>query len=294
MHRTRLLEFASPTYLDELYDYTTRPRRSILEVLQEFSTVRIPWHWAAALFPPLRGRQFSIASGGALKRFSPSPIPSPSLASTPVTTRIDILVAILIYRTLLRRLRRGVCTRYLATLSPGTELAITLTRGGFSTSTAAFEQEVARPVILVGPGTGVAPLRALVWERCALERIQNQAIGETVLVFGGRNRKNDFFFEDEWREDERLKVLTAFSRDQREKVYVQDVIKENAELMYRLLVVEKGFFYLCGSSGRMPAAVREAVTEAFVIGSQRRMNREVAEEMVKTLDKERRWKQETW
>ena len=62
-HKDRLLEFTKPEYIDELYDYTTRPRRSILEVLQEFDSVKIPWQWAAHVLPGLRGRQFSIASG---------------------------------------------------------------------------------------------------------------------------------------------------------------------------------------------------------------------------------------
>src|SRR5690242_180328 len=61
-HRDRLMEFTDPEYIDELYDYTSRPRRSILEVLQEFESVKIPWQRVCSIIPALRGRQFSIAS----------------------------------------------------------------------------------------------------------------------------------------------------------------------------------------------------------------------------------------
>ncbi|KAI5283788.1 NAPDH-dependent diflavin reductase [Ascosphaera acerosa] len=151
--RERLAEFADPALADELYDYTTRPRRSILEVLQEFDSVRVPWQQALCVLPPLRPRQFSVASGGALKRM---PIPGiPGGAGE--CTRIDLLVAIVRYQTIIRKRREGTCTRYLARLPAGATLRVRLERG---TGLNVAPQQLAAPALLVGPGTGVAPLRA--------------------------------------------------------------------------------------------------------------------------------------
>ena len=290
--RTRLLEFTNAEYLDELYDYTTRPRRSILEVLQEFDTVKIPWQWATSVLPELRGRQFSIASGGKLKSDGQG------------STRFEVLVAIVKYKTVIKKIREGTCSRYLAKLPTGASLYVTLQRGGLGVSNLGSKQ----PIMMVGPGTGVAPIRSLIWERLAIKQptmmIANNGeiasngpslIGECVLFFGGRNRNADYFFEKEWQalqENMPLQVFTAFSRDQPKKIYVQDTIKEQSALVHRLLYDLKGILYICGSSGKMPQAVREALIEVFQAGAC--IERSSAEAHLLGMEKEGRYKQETW
>jgi len=294
MHKERLLEFTNPEYLDELYDYTTRPRRSILEVLQEFQSVKIPWQWMGSVLPVLRGRQFSIASGGVQK------------SAEGKGTKFQLLVAIVKYRTVIKKTREGVCTRYIAALPEGGEIDVLLQRGGLHIAKA----EAKRPVVMVGPGTGVAPMRSLIWERWLWAQqmsYRNQSnghgiangysssIGESVLFYGCRNRNADYFYGEEWEDLKNkmgLQVFTAFSRDQKQKVYVQDLIREQAELVYRLLHQQSGMVYICGSSGRMPQAVREALIEVF----ERRgpMERAAAESYLLTMEKEGRYKQETW
>ena len=228
MHKERLLEFTNPKYIDELYDYTTRPRRSILEVLQEFESVRIPWQWLATIVPALRGRQFSIASGGALK----SP---PARDEVTSGSRIELLVAIVKYRTVIKKIRQGVCTRYIASLPIGTDLVVVVQKSGLGMASS----DLSKPAVMVGPGTGVAPMRALIWERLAArDEVQAKfraaldypsvmdgvkeialpsAMGQNVLFFGCRNRDADYFFQSEWEELKQkghLEVFTAFSRDQ--------------------------------------------------------------------------------
>ena len=292
--RSRLLEFTKPDFVDELYDYTTRPRRSILEVLQEFSTVKVPWQWAAVVLPELRGRQFSIASGGELKR-----------NANDLSTRFELLVAIVQYRTVIRKTRRGVCTRYLGGLSVGTSLLVSLHKGNLGVSQVDFT----RPIIMIGPGTGVAPMRSLIWERQAWNMQPGGTIdgydsgnqenywsnGRSVLFFGCRNEDSDYFFRHEWNELEKttsFKVFTAFSRDQIQRIYVQDVIKSHGELVYDILGRSQGIVYVCGSSGKMPMAVREALVSVFqTFGN---LEREKAELYLSAMEKESRYKQETW
>lgn len=240
--KERLLEFTDPTYLDELYDYTTRPRRSILEVLQEFTSVKISWQWIAHVLPFMRSRQFSIASGGALRRggsrsiFSVSPASSSNDDSN--KTRFELLVAIVKYKTVIKRIREGVCTRYIAALQPGQRLNVTLHKGSLMPSS---KDVATKPVLMIAPGTGVAPMRALVYERLALAQSSSKEDGkgeatmtqlgnsvfDSILFFGCRNENADYFFRDEWdalAEPRKIKtsntdrfnlqVYPAFSRDQ--------------------------------------------------------------------------------
>ena len=152
-HRDRLLEFTNPEYIDELYDYTTRPRRSILEVLQEFESVKIPWQRVCSIIPTLRGRQFSIAS--AMTETSGGE------GNTEKNTRVELLIAIVKYKTVIKRIRQGVATRYIASFRPNQKITVTLSPGGLGVT----QKELDRPVVMIGPGTGVAPMRALIYKR---------------------------------------------------------------------------------------------------------------------------------
>jgi sulfite reductase alpha subunit-like flavoprotein len=321
VQKARLLEFAQSEYLDELYDYTTRPRRSILEVLQEFDSVRIPWQWAANILPALRGRQFSIASGGPLKTYRGSG------GGHGDEARFELLVAIVKYKTVIKKIREGVCTRYLAALPAGTELQVLLQRGGLGTM---VRDEPWRPIVMIGPGTGVAPLRSLIWERFSCSRqlchphpqrqtngsghprpqsqpnntdkteAQTPSPGKSMLFFGCRNPNSDFFFKDEWTELQQqkmdLQVFAAFSRDtpNNNKTYVQDLIKAQSELVFRLLCKEggNGIVYVCGSSGNMPLGVWAALVEVFRLRGG--MDGKAAEGYLGEMEREGRYLQETW
>jgi len=197
VQKERLIEFTNPELVDELYDYTTRPRRSILEVLQEFHTVKIPFKYITSIIPFMRGRQFSIASGGALKR---------DAVGRP---RVQLLVALVKYRTVLKKMRQGLCTRYISYLRPGTRITVSFSKSG-------LKVDYKRPAIMIGPGTGVAPLRSMLHEKAAMHENPAQALPKQLLFYGGRNRKADYFFESEWTslsEQGNLDVITAFSRD---------------------------------------------------------------------------------
>ena len=295
MHRERLLEFTEPQYLDEYYDYATRPRRSIIEILQEFDSVKIPWQEAINVFPTLRPRQFSVASGGALKASGNG-------------TVFELLVAIVKYKTVIKRIREGVCTRYLAQLPAGVTISVALrTEGRF-----ASEKQLARNNhLLIGAGTGVAPLRALIHEKV----LRTFGDTSTTLVFGGRNVEADYFFSREWsafaktQPDQalNLKVLPAFSRDQKQKFYVQDQIRAHANRLRSLLMDSKTVVIVCGSSGQMPKAVRQALVDVLsgctsVVAQhpEHKVNGNVqispgaAEKFVALMEKEGRYKQETW
>lgn len=274
MQKERALEFTDPQYLDEYFDYATRPRRSILEVLQEFNTVDIPWQEAINVFPILRPRQFSIASGGILKDNGRT---------------FELLVAIVKYRTVIKRIREGVCTKYLARLPENTTLNVSLQREGrFHDQTSMFD----RPYLLIGGGTGIAPLRSIIYEKQLLQNCK----AKSTLLFGCRNAKSDYFFGTEWQEwedkaSDTLQVVTAFSRDQVGKVYVQDRIREHEDLVYKILNNPEAVIVVCGSSGAMPKAVRQALKDVL---STRLYSETIAEDALINMEKQERYKQETW
>ncbi|KAK8028902.1 flavodoxin [Apiospora marii] len=259
MQIQRITEFADPTYSDEFYDYTSRPRRSILEVLQEFSSVKIPYQWVPSIFPLIRGREYSIASGG-------------SLLGVEGTNciRVELLIALVKYKTVLRKTRQGLASRYVDSLSAGTVMQVSI--GEHHGPPTEPEDDLLRrpsyhprtdpldlPVLAIAPGTGVAPIRGYFYDRASHHRR-----GEDVLFFGGRNQSADFFFKEDWK-TLKVRVYTAFSRDQKEKIYVQDVIRREAAKVCEL-VSSGAIICLCGSAGKMPEAVRLALKDALVIG----------------------------
>ncbi len=108
------------------------------------------------------------------------------------------------------------------------------------------------PLIMIGPGTGVAPFRAFLQERMA-----EHAKGENWLFFGERNESSDFFYQDEWKDLEKkgkLVLTTAFSRDQSEKVYVQHRLWQERQEIWQWLQ-EGSFIYVCGEADPMAKEV---------------------------------------
>lgn len=117
------------------------------------------------------------------------------------------------------------------------------------------------PVIMVGPGTGIAPFRAFLQERSS-----RSAPGDNWLFFGDQNQSSDFLYETELQELIERKTLTrldlAFSRDQEEKVYVQDRMRENSAELFQWLK-NGGYFYVCGDAKRMAVDVDNALREVI-------------------------------
>ncbi|KAK6505797.1 NAPDH-dependent diflavin reductase [Arthrobotrys musiformis] len=299
-HKERLLDFTNPLYAEELWDYTTRPRRSILEVLQEFGSVKVPLGYLVEMVPRIRARLFSIASSAG--QYSHPQLISPSsTVPTEGENKLDLLIAIVKYRTVIKRIRRGMCTRYISTLAPGDTLNATISKGGLGSSSSNLKQvKYSTPAVLIGPGTGVAPMRAMVYERLREAQFHNEGLkpGKTLLFFGCRGKETDYYFGTEWEQlmekfgKEVFDTKPAFSRDQDRKRYVQHLIKEDKEEVWRLVGEMGGAVYVCGSSGRMPQAVREALIEVFVeVGGK---EREEAESYLLGMEGEGRYRQETW
>lgn len=190
-----------------------------------------------ALLKKLQVRLYSIAS---------------SLRAHP--GEVHLTVATVTYQSFGRD-RSGVCSTWLAHRIDGTTvIPCFITPGkGFRLPEPGEET----PIIMCGPGTGIAPFRAFVQERRA-----TGAKGRAWLFFGEQRRACDFFYEREWEAalaDGSLTALsTAFSRDQAEKFYVQHAMKQEAAEFWRWLD-QGAIFYVCGDASRMAADVDRAL-----------------------------------
>lgn len=246
--RERLVEFTTAEFLDDYFDYATRSRRTIIEVLDDFSSVRVPPERLLDVFPLIRGRDFSIANGGAALGHP----------TDPRAARVELLVALVKYRTILRKPRQGLCSRYLAGLGPGAVLRLSHKP---VLSPIHGPANARRPLVAMATGTGIAPVRSLVHER-----LTHPSPAPVLVFFGNRNRAADFFFATEWEhalDRSNLSLFTAFSRDQRDKVYVQDLVRREAPSLARL-IPQQPIFAVCGGSTKMADACKSAVFDPFI------------------------------
>ncbi len=199
----------------------------LLDLLEHFPSARPPLADLVRSLPTLRPRLYSIAS---------------SLRATPGQVHLCVGVVREMRRA---RLRLGVSSAFLAerAVDGGPILALV------QPSHFRLPADPAIPVIMVGPGTGIAPFRAFLQERAALH-----IRGRCWLFFGDQHGATDFLYEAElrrWLDDGTLSRLdTAFSRDQARKVYVQDRMLEQAADLWRWLQ-DGGHFYVCGDATRM-------------------------------------------
>ena len=279
LHAEKLRELGSAAGAAERREYASLPRRTCAEVLLEFGSARPPLAYYLDLLPPLRERYFSIAS---------SPRVHPST--------VHLCVAVVRYQTMLSIPRFGVCSSYLAALEPtaaeGAAKGIaegSATEGGAADGARPPSVEVSTvevwlrrgcirmphgpssPLVMIGPGTGVAPFRAFTQAR-QVQRAQAAAAGEAasvgaaILYFGCRRPDADFLYAAEWAahqaEGTLLALHTAFSRvPGQPKVYVQHamVSPPGAAQLWTLLAHPQCHVYIAGASGAMPRDVRKAL-----------------------------------
>lgn len=185
------------------------------------------------------------------------------------------------------KLRKGVCSTYLAERVNGDTPVPVYVHPNKNFKLPADSDT---PVIMVGPGTGIAPFRAFVEERAV-----TGAKGSNWLFFGEQYFQTDFLYQLEWQEYLSKGVLTrldvAFSRDSKEKVYVQHRMWEKRKDLFRWLE-EGAHFYVCGDAGRMAKDVHDTLHK--IAQEEGGMSVEAADEYVRALQKEKRYQRDVY
>ncbi|MFF4655218.1 molybdopterin-dependent oxidoreductase [Streptomyces sp. NPDC001381] len=215
--------------------------RQAVDVAAEFGIRAGAQEWAEAL-GRLQPRLYSISS---------SPLTDPRLVS--------LTVSVVRYENLAGRPRQGVCSPFLADAGPGAEVPVHVQRSPHFRPPA----DPATPMVMVGPGTGVAPFVGFLEERRARgHRAPNW------LFFGEQRRATDFYYEEELTallaDGSLARLDTAFSRDQRAKVYVQDRMREHGSHLWSWLQ-DGAHFYVCGDASRMAKDVDQALRDVAVV-----------------------------
>lgn len=211
-----------------------------------------------------------------------------SIASSPLAHQdeVHLTVASVRYQAHGKQ-RKGVASTYLADLvQTGDPISVyTQPNKNFR-----LPESNDTPIIMVGPGTGVAPFRAFVEHRA-----EQEAKGKSWLFFGDQRYSYDFLYQLEWQDHLKSGALTnldvAFSRDQPEKVYVQHKMLERSKELYAWLQ-EGAHFYVCGDATRMANDVHEALLQ--IVATEGAMSAEAAEEFVAGLKKEKRYQRDVY
>ncbi|WP_027344399.1 bifunctional nitrate reductase/sulfite reductase flavoprotein subunit alpha [Hamadaea tsunoensis] len=237
--------------------------RQLPDVLGEHPVRATAQEWAGTL-RRLRNRSYSISSS---PRLDPA--------------AVSLTVSVVRYDSPLGRARKGVCSAYLADAPAGTPITVHVQPSPHFRPPA----DPDTPMIMIGPGTGVAPFIGFLHDR----RAQGHRAANWLL-FGEQHQATDFYYRDELaalRTDGTLARLdTAFSRDQRNKVYVQDRVREHGQLLWRWLD-EGAHLYVCGDAARMAKDVHTAVRDA--VAAHGGLSREAADAYVKRLAADKRY-----
>lgn len=222
---------------------------------------------------------------GSLKKLQPRLY---SISSSPNAHpgEVHLTVAIVRYNSHFRD-RGGVCSTFLSERSGGIQ------PGVFVHSNKAFRlpEDKTRPVIMVGPGTGIAPFRAFLEERKV-----SGAEGANWLFFGNPHQSQDYLYKDELEKMQTEGILNkldlAFSRDQAQKVYVQDKMLENGKELWKWLSADNGCFYVCGDASRMAKDVDAALHK--IAQEHGGLSEAAAKEFFSNLKKEKRYSRDVY
>lgn len=286
---TKLLSLSETSGAALYTDYILREKRTWADVLYDFDTVTMTVETLLFLLPPMRPRQFSIASAPA--------------------TIVDLCVAVVEGTTPLGRSYHGLCSTYLRDLTIGERVHVWISPGSFGRLPllpSPRQDRFKTPIVFIGAGTGIAPLRGLIQERERVRILMSDSthcVGTTVpyeapdniLVFGCRKERMDFYYNNEWdtlAKASKLSLYTAFSQDQWHKIYVQQIIRDTqGGTLISVHILEKNGAIFIAGSAKMARAVKDEIVECLskVLGGTKE-----ALEVLKTMQRNGKFAVEAW
>jgi cytochrome P450/NADPH-cytochrome P450 reductase len=220
-------------------------RKSVFDLLEEHPACELPFHAYLEMLSLLAPRYYSISS-------SPSVDPS----------RCSVTVGVVGGPASSGRgVYRGICSNYLAGRRPNETVHATVreTKAGFR-----LPDDPRVPIIMIGPGTGLAPFRGFLQERAAL-RARGKTLGPAMLFFGCRHPDQDYLYADELKAFAASGIAelhTAFSRTEGPKTYVQNLVAAEKDRIWSL--IEQGaIIYVCGDGGKMEPDVKAALVAIY-------------------------------
>ncbi|QLB16462.1 sulfite reductase [NADPH] flavoprotein, alpha-component [Mannheimia varigena] len=242
--------------------------RAIIDIIEQYPTT-LKAEQLVSLLRPLTPRLYSISS-----------------SQSEVGDEVHLSVGVVRFEHN-GKVRSGAASSYLADRveEDGTVRVFVEHNDNFR-----LPQDNTKPIIMIGSGTGIAPYRAFLQQRA-----NDDASGQNWLIFGNQHFTKDFLYQTEWQQFKKdgylHKYSFAWSRDQAEKIYVQDKIRENAEAIWAWLQ-EGAYVYVCGDATRMAKDVEQALLD--VIEQQGKFSRDDAEEYLSELAEAKRYQRDIY
>ncbi|KAL6929370.1 hypothetical protein ACO0SA_000770 [Hanseniaspora valbyensis] len=229
----KLINLISPAGASELKKYQDEDFFTYADILSQLPLCKPTIPELISIVPALKRREYSIASS---QRVHPN--------------KIHLLIVVVSWRDSRNRLRFGQASKYLSDLPVGAELVVSV-----KPSVMKLPPRPEQPVIMSGLGTGLAPFKAIVEEKI-WQKQQGHKIGSIYLFLGSRHKVEEYLYGELWEAWRDAGVIThigaAFSRDQPEKIYIQDRIQEVLPELKVAMCDEEGSFYLCGPTWPVP------------------------------------------
>lgn len=204
-----------------------------VDILKLFKSAKWNISDLIQLIPPLKRREYSIAS-----------------SQKAYPNEIHLLIVVVDWIDKQGRKRFGQASKYLSELNPGQELVVSV-----KPSVMKLPPRPEQPIIMSGLGTGLAPFKAILEEKI-WQMEQGMKIGKIFLYLGSRHKREEYLYGELWEAYKDAGIIThigaAFSRDQPQKIYIQDRIRENLDDLKQAFIDEEGVFYLCGPTWPVP------------------------------------------
>ncbi|KAJ9112650.1 hypothetical protein QFC19_000670 [Naganishia cerealis] len=240
------------------------------DVLKQFKSARPSIEELVGLIPEIKPRHYSIAS-----------------SQKAVGDKVELLIVTVDWTTPSGSPRFGQCTRYLAGLTVGAQVTVSI-----KPSVMKLPPLDTQPIIMAGLGTGAAPFRAFIQHR-AWQRDQGIKVGPLVYYFGSRYRSQEYLYGEEIEAYMDAGIIThaglAFSRDGKDKSYIQHKMKQDKELLSKMLLADgpdAAYFYLCGPTWPVPDVYEALVSSLVENGGKERKQ---AEDYIEELKEEERY-----
>ncbi|KAI9726761.1 MAG: hypothetical protein M1828_000617 [Chrysothrix sp. TS-e1954] len=259
--RKELLSLGGPEGANEFKRRAEVDTVTYADILLDFPSAHPAFHDIVRMVSPMKRREYSIASS---QKVQPD--------------TVSLLIVTVNWVDPTGRDRFGQATRYLDFLPIGAPVTVSV-----KPSVMKLPPSTTSPLIMAGLGTGLAPFRAFVQER-AWEKQQGKEIGQILLYMGSRHQREEYLYGEEWEAYQDAGIITllgrAFSRDQPQKVYIQDRMRQTLQDIRSAYLRQEGSFYLCGPTWPVPdvtEVLMEAIREDAVVAGRRKVdaNREI-------------------
>jgi NADPH-ferrihemoprotein reductase len=274
MDQKALLRMASKEGRVEYREKIVDEYFGLVDILKLCPSIKMPLEHFLSLCPFLQTRFFTISSSSSVH-----------------PNTIHLTVAVTSAKRKDGTLFKGVCSNYLASRKPSIDRIRVYNRP----SAFRLPKDSSCPIIMIGPGTGVAPMRALLQERAYQRTHLKQTVGRNILYFGCKNKAQDFLYQAEFEEFQKDglldKLRLAFSRETREKVYVQHLLMQDGDETWKLVEQEGAHIYVCGGV-KMGQDVAETLNK--IVASHGDLSHDEAKDYLAKMSSQGRFVQELW